>query len=158
MVVALFKVLLTYIYGRGGESINVASVGHALATHHAHPYNIYVNQWPGGEGGTLFGSRVLNVEDTYLGTCRQYKRKADIVYTVFVPNMFNLSAAARDHRTRKYWDSNPSNSNIETNCSYAVYDILRRGGVKIFGAPVSPLDLRSQLYQLSIFGDSVIKK
>jgi hypothetical protein len=130
---------------RGGGSFFVGGVGHAIATGHKNPHLIYVNIWPSEAVQYPWDSRKGKVPDTYSGTVKNYKRLADDVYGIYVPKGNNFTAAAMDHNTRPYWDTYPLYSKSETNCSYAVWDCLKRGGIDIGSPPFYPKELKTAI-------------
>jgi hypothetical protein len=135
---SLFGAAAAAIMGNGG-------IGHAIATGYRNPHLIFVNMWPNQPSKKPWSPKSNVVVDTYSGTVRDYKRLADVVYSIYVPKGNVFTVAAMDHRNRPYWDSYPSNSKSETNCSYSVWDCLTRGGVNIGSIPLDPTDLRTAI-------------
>jgi hypothetical protein len=131
---------------RGEGSFLIGGVGHAIATGYKNPHLIFVNMWP-DEGGVKYpwDPRQKAVLDTYSGTIKSYGRVANDVYSIYVPKGNIFSLAAMDHRKRLFWDTYPLYSKSETNCSYSVWDCLKRGGIDIGSPPFFLNELKTAI-------------
>jgi RHS repeat-associated protein len=128
-----------------------SSVGHVLITEHGDPNKIIVNQWPSEPVDSITDGRVpqINPPPSYEDAVRSEHGPAGSVYTVNAPNDLGLDRAARNQRNRRYWDTFPSGSDDETNCTYAAWAVLKAGGVEMGSHPLTPKALQDQLSRLA---------
>ncbi len=124
-------------------SLRNKEIGHAMATRHLNPSQIYLNEFP--INPAVEHSEKILPRWSLQQTIAHYKGRQPKVYTVLVPNLQLFAATAAEHRQRKYWDIIPHNDKNETNCSYSVYCALRAGGVKITTPVLIPYDLEVQI-------------
>ena len=114
-----------HIWDRSG----LDSLGHVMITPSG-SNKIILNSYPDPGVLTPFDPAQPQVTKTFEHVARK-KGRADWVIKILVPNDAAFLEAAKDHRSRDFWDGFPQGKPNETNCTYGAWDSLMRGGVDL---------------------------
>ena len=107
------------------------SVGHVMVIDDG-TQNVEVSQFPHGVGEPST-TRGPNHTLSYADTFTEEARNPDSKFLVHLPNPSAFHAQVyNETKTRKIWDWDPHGPN-ETQCARAGYDVLKAGGLPLWG-------------------------